>query len=139
MIGIMSNRPVHFEIHVDNPERAIKFYQDVFDWKFQKWGPDDKPYWMVMTADKGSKEPGINGGLLPRPKECKPLESGAALNAYACTMQVENIDEIIKKIEAAGGKLAMPKFALSGMAWQAYYIDTEGNIFGIHQPDVNAK
>ena len=33
----------------------------------------------------------------------------------------------------------MPKFALPGMAWQGYYIDTEGNTFGIHQPDVNAK
>jgi hypothetical protein len=25
------------------------------------------------------------------------------------------------------------------MAWQGYYKDTEGNIFGIHQPDPNAK
>jgi hypothetical protein len=29
--------------------------------------------------------------------------------------------------------------ALAGMAWQAYYIDTEQNIFGIHQVDPNAK
>ena len=40
---------------------------------------------------------------------------------------------------ANGGKVAMPKYALPGMAWQGYYIDTEGNIFGIHQPDENAK
>lgn len=54
-------------------------------------------------------------------------------------MQVENYDDIEKKILAAGGKVAMPKFAMIGMAWQGYYIDTEGNTFGIHQPDVNAK
>jgi predicted enzyme related to lactoylglutathione lyase len=32
----------------------------------------------------------------------------------------------------------MPKFALPGMAWQGYFVDTEGNTFGIHQPDENA-
>jgi hypothetical protein len=24
------------------------------------------------------------------------------------------------------------------MAWQGYFVDTEGNTFGIHQPDENA-
>jgi predicted enzyme related to lactoylglutathione lyase len=33
----------------------------------------------------------------------------------------------------------LPKFAIAGMAWQAYYKDTEGNIFGIHQADKAAK
>lgn len=44
-----------------------------------------------------------------------------------------------KKIEDAGGTVALPKHALTGIAWQAYYKDTEGNIFGIHQPDKNAQ
>jgi hypothetical protein len=34
--------------------------------------------------------------------------------------------------------VALPKSALPGMAWQGYYLDTEGNTFGIHQPDPNA-
>ena len=34
------------------------------------------------------------------------------------------------KILENGGKVAMPKYALPGMAWQGYFIDTEGNIFG---------
>ena len=38
-----------------------------------------------------------------------------------------------------GGKVAMPKFALAGMAWQGHYLDTKGNTFGIHQADTNAK
>lgn len=129
------NRVVHFEIQAENIERAAKFYRDVFGWTIEKW--EGMEYWMIMTAEKDSKEPGINGGLLPR-KGGAPVE-GAAVNAYVCTMQVDNIDDIIKKIEAAGGTLALPKFAFPGMAWQAYYKDTEGNIFGIHQTDVNAK
>ena len=131
----MADRVVHFEIHADKPERAIKFYQDVFGWKMEKWG--EHPYWMVMTAEKDSKEPGINGGLLPR-KGFAP-QDGEPVNAYVCTVQVISIDETIKKIELAGGRVALPKFAFPGMAWQAYYKDTEGNIFGIHQPDKTAQ
>jgi predicted enzyme related to lactoylglutathione lyase len=129
------NRIAHFEIQVDDPERAMTFYKSVFGWDFQKWG--EQSYWMIMTAEKDSKEAGINGGLLPRPAKTPPAECGT--NAYVCTALVENYDEIAKKIEAAGGKVAMPKFALPGMAWQGYFIDTEGNTFGIHQPDPSAK
>mgnify|MGYP001590433649 CR=1 FL=1 len=129
------NRIVHFEIHAEDPKRAIRFYQDVFGWKLSQWG--EQQYWMVMTAEKDSTEPGINGGLLIRKGEA-PAE-GQAVNAYVCTMQVDNIDEMIVKVEAHGGKVALQKFAFPGMAWQAYYKDTEGNIFGLHQPDVNAK
>jgi predicted enzyme related to lactoylglutathione lyase len=131
----MKNRVVHFEIQADNPERAMKFYQDVFAWNFQQWG--DQKYWIIMTAEKDSKEPGINGGLLPRPAKLPSQQCGA--NAYVCTVQVDNFDETARKIAAAGGAVAMPKFALPGMAWQGYFIDPEGNTLGVHQPDKNAK
>ncbi len=136
----MSNRPVHFEIQADDLERAKKFYGDVFGWNFEKWESKGSPapeYWMIMTAEKDSKEMGINGGLLQRPCPAPALNQGT--NAYTCTMMVENIDDIGKKIMKAGGKVAMPKFAFPGMAWQAYYVDTEGNTFGLHQLDKNAK
>ena len=130
------NRVVHFEIQAEKPERAAKFYREIFGWKIEKWsGPMD--YWMVMTAEKDSKELGINGGLLPRPAKAPLQECGA--NAFVCTIQVENFDETARKIKAAGGKVAMPKFAIPKMAWQGYFLDTEGNTFGIHQPDENAK
>jgi predicted enzyme related to lactoylglutathione lyase len=129
------NRIVHFEIHAENPDRAISFYKEVFGWQIDKWG--DMDYWMVMTAEKDSTVAGINGGLLLR-KGPAPVE-GQAVNAFVCTVQVDNIDEVIAKVEKAGGVVAMPKFAFSGMAWQAYYKDTEGNIFGLHQVDTNAK
>ncbi len=127
------NRVVHFEIQVDEPERAIKFYKDVFGWQIEKFTGDlGSDYWMVMTADKDSKEMGINGGLLKRP--CKAPAAGSGTNAYVCTIVVENFDEIAKKIVVAGGVMAMPKFAIADMAWQGYFLDTEGNTFGIHEP-----
>jgi len=128
------NRVVHFEIQVDQAERAMKFYADVFGWEFTQWG--EKPYWMAMTAPKESTEPGINGGLLPRP--AKTPGEGCGTNAFVCTVQVDNFDEMEQKILAAGGIVAMPKFALPKMAWQGYFLDTEGNTFGLHQADENA-
>lgn len=130
------NRVVHFEIQVDDPERAIKFYRDVFGWQIDKWGDSEMEYWVVMTAEKDSKEPGISGGLLKRPSETP--KAGCGANAFVCTVLVEDFDATAEKIEAAGGKVALPKFPLAGMAWQGYFLDTEGNTFGIHQPDENA-
>jgi uncharacterized protein len=132
----MSNRIVHFEIHAGDPERAMKFYQDVFGWKFPRW-MEDPPYWGIMTAEENSKEPGINGGLMNR-RESAPTD-GAPVNAFVCTILVASYDLTHEKIIKAGGTIAFPKHAIPGMAWQGYYKDTEGNIFGIHQPDVNAK
>ncbi|MFZ2682076.1 MAG: VOC family protein [Patescibacteria group bacterium] len=127
------NRVVHFEIHADDIERARAFYTEVFGWEISQWSGMD--YWMVMTAPKDSPEPGINGGLLQRPA---PI-MGMGMNAFVCTIQVEDIDAIIAKLEAHKCEVAMSKFAFPGMAWQAYYKDTEGNVFGIHQADANAK
>ncbi len=135
------NRIAHFEIHADDIPRAVNFYKNVFGWEFQEWTGGDKPYWMIMTdsknspqaADKDSKEVGINGGLLKRPEGCKPVEKGQAVTGFVCTAVVENYDETAKKILENGGIEALPKFEIAGMAWQGYYLDSEKNIFGIHQ------
>lgn len=132
----MSNRIVHFEIHASDLERAKKFYQGVFGWEFPLW-MEEPPYWGVMTADEGSKEPGINGGLITRRGDAP--QDGGPVNAYVCTVQVDSYDDIHDRILNAGGTVALQKYAIPGMAWQGYYKDTEGNIFGVHQPDENAK
>lgn len=131
----MKSRVAHFEIQAADPEKAAKFYTDVFGWEITKWEGGDFEYWMVMTGERD--EPGgINGGLLRRNGPA-PVE-GASVNAYVCTITVESYDECHTKIEKAGGKNVVPKAALKGMAWQGYYKDPEGNIFGIHQPDEKA-
>jgi uncharacterized protein len=132
----MSNRIVHFEIYVTDLNRAMAFYESVFGWTFPKW-MEEPPYWGVMTAPQGSIEPGINGGLLIR--QGPAPQNGQAVSAYVCTVQVDSYDEIHEKIITAGGSVALPKYALVGMAWQGYYKDTEGNIFGVHQADTTAK
>lgn len=129
-------RIVHFEIHVDDMERAKKFYGEAFGWRFEDWSDyAGTPYFGAVTGD--ADQLGINGALMLR-KGPSP-EPGQPMNGYTCTIGVEDYDAAEEKILNLGGKVALSKYALPGMAWQGYYIDTEGNILGIHQPDENAK
>lgn len=129
------NRPVHFEIHVDDMQRAVDFYTAAFGWQFQDWSEyAGMPY---MGAVTGDAEMGINGALMQR--QGGAPDPQAAMKGAVLTMGVADYDEAEAKILAAGGTLAMPKYALPGMAWQGYYLDTEGNVVGIHQPDENAR
>lgn len=129
------SRVVHFEIHVDDPDRAMTFYSVALGWQFQDYADfTGSPYWGVITGPEDA--PGINGGLLRRPVAAS--KPGAGLNAFVCTVQVDDYDGTEAKILAAGGSVALPKAALQGMAWQGYYLDTEGNTFGLHQADENA-
>ena len=119
-------RVVHFEFAADNPERAVKFYAQVFGWKIQKWeGPQD--YWLVNTGD--DKQPGINGGLM------RPQGPQRVVNV----VDVPSVDEFTGKIAKSGGKVVVPKMPIPGVGYLAYCQDTEGNTFGIMQADQNAK
>ncbi|MBE7323717.1 VOC family protein [Nocardioides sp. Y6] len=129
------SRVVHFEIQADDLERAMRFYGDVFGWEFQDYGAvTGSPYWGVVTGP--DDELGINGGLLGRPTGAPTPEQGT--NAFVCTVGVADYDATESAILRTGGQVALPKTALPGMAWQGYYLDTEGNTFGIHQPDPDA-
>jgi predicted enzyme related to lactoylglutathione lyase len=123
-------RVIHFELSADEPERAVKFYEEVFGWQTKKWdGPQS--YWLLMTGDK--QQPGIDGGLMRRSDN--PLPSHLATN----TIDVPSVDEYTEKITAHGGKVVIPKGTVPGVGYVAYCEDTEGNVFGLMQFDHSVK
>ena len=127
------NRVVHFSINCDDPQRAILFYQKVFDWTIKKWEGQGMDYWMIMTGTK--EEPGIDGGLSKR------KEAGAcacADQAIICTIGVESIDDMTAKVIANGGTVVMPKMELMKAGWFTSCKDTKGNIFSLTQATVPA-
>lgn len=126
-------RPVHFEIHAGEPARAIAFYEQLFGWTFTSWGGGGMEYWLVVTGPDG--EPGINGGLMRRQG---PVD-GTAVIGYICTVQVDSVDASLARGLALGASVAVPKMPIPGVGWLAYLKDTEGNIFGITQPDAAAR
>lgn len=123
-------RVVHFEIHAESPERAARFYESAFGWKLSHIPALD--YWMIATGDG----PGIDGGLLRR-RGPAPAE-GQPVNAFVCTLGVDDLDAALGAGAQAGGVLAVPRMAIPGVGYIAYMKDTEGNIFGLHQADPGA-
>lgn len=127
-------RPVHFEVHAADPVRALTFYTSVFDWKSEDWSEYTGSAYFGLLTGEGM---GINGAIIQRRGE-NP-EVGGPVAGAVITIGVASYEEITEQILAAGGAVALPKQALPGMAWQGYFHDTENNIFGIHQPDPEAK
>ena len=122
------NKVVHFEIPFENEERA-KFYQSAFGWQIFK--SPDMDYNMVTTVETDQqtmvpKTPGaINGGLMKR---------DAATGSHpVVVIDVPNVDAHLKQIEAAGGKVVMPKMDVGEVGLYARVTDTEGNVIGIWQ------
>ena len=118
-------RPIHFEIPADNPERAIAFYSAALDWRAERF--PDAEYWLVKTGAEG--EPGIDGGISRRrdPEE-RPTN----------VMGVASVAAAMQRIEAAGGRITVPRMAIPGVGWVAYALDTEGNPFGVFRADPEA-
>lgn len=119
------NRIVHFDIHASDIDALQKFYEAVFDWKFTDMGPQMNGYRLIRTGEGA----GIDGGMDPR-RGPAPTP-GAAVNAYTCTIEVDDIDAIIAKITEAGGIIVVEKTPIPGVGFLAYAKDPDGNIFGV--------
>ena len=120
-------RVIHFEINADNPQRAVKFYKEVFGWEMTKWEGQEE-YWLISTGKED--EPGINGAIMHR-----FMPEATSVN----TIGVENLDEYIAKVKTQGGSIVRPKEKIPGVGYFVYCRDTENNLFGIIQEDENVK
>jgi predicted enzyme related to lactoylglutathione lyase len=123
----MDHTIVHFEIPADDVEKLRKFYSALFGWKIEKT-PGPMEYFGIQTVpvnDKGMPvRPGVNGGMMKKQNpEHKPVNYVA----------VESVDEYVKKIEALGGRVIVPKMEVPGIGWWASALDPEGNQFAIMQ------
>jgi predicted enzyme related to lactoylglutathione lyase len=124
------NAPAYFEIQADDCAGAMRFYRELFGWSFERVEGLPIEYWRIETD-------GPRGGLLKRPAKTPPPQHGT--NAYVCSMEVADFDAAARKAETLGAVVALPKFAVPGICWQGYFVDTEGNTFGVFQPDVTAE
>lgn len=117
------SRVVHFEINADEPERAVKFYSTVFGWKIEKWGVEE--YWLASTGEKS--DPGIDGAIQKR-----TTPGATTMN----TIGVDSLTETLAKITARGGKIIQADTPIPGVGMWALCQDTEGNPFGVLQPEM---
>jgi len=123
----MPNNLMSFGITVDDVQRARRFYEQVFAWRFEPWGPPD--FYLVHTGD--DQHPGVQG-LMHKRRE--PV-TGKGMTGYECTIAVDDIDATIRAIEANGGTIVMQKFHIPTVGSGVYFHDTEGNFVGAMQPE----
>jgi len=109
---------VHIDLPAEDLERAMKFYSELFNWKFTGL-PGGMDYYFIDFDDE---EGSLRGGMGKRG------EVGQGMTNY---IGVSNIDDSIKDVEKAGGKVIVPKQTVPGRGHMAVCLDTEGNRFGI--------
>ena len=112
------NRPVHFEILAEHPEKVASFYRSVFDWKIENW-QGGEAYWLVDTGP--GEAPGIHGAIMKREFP----------QAIINTVEVDSLEETLKKVEAAGGKKVHGPNQIPGIGIHAYCADPDGILFGV--------
>ena len=116
---------VHFEIPADDVARAKEFYRSVFDWQLQDMPEMDYTIVQTTAVDENQMPTGpgaINGGLMRRSQETP---------APVLTIDVESVDQALKHVEAAGGRVVRPRTEIPGMGAFAYFTDPEGNTLGL--------
>lgn len=118
-------RVVHFDIPVDDPDRAGTFYREALGWKVEQYGPVE--YWLLTTGSEPGA--GAEGAMAPRAQ---------APEGVIVYFDVDDIDAAIARVEGAGGGVATEKVSIPESGWSAHVRDSEGNLIGLFQADPEA-
>jgi len=118
------NPVVHFEMPYHDRERKAEFYKSTFGWQTQMMGEEMGNYVLATTTDTGEygpKNPGaINGGFFQN-KSDWPAQYPSVV------ISVEDIDEAIRNVNTAGGKILGEPMEIPGVGQYVSFLDTEGN------------
>ena len=112
----------HFDIGVDDVDRATKFYTELFGWRVEASPARD--YWLIYTQE------GAGGGIMKRQNPDQRITD---------YFGVTSAQEFSDKVQRLGGKVIVPKTAVSNMGYFVVCLDTEGNVFGLWEDDPQAK
>jgi len=116
----MPNNIAHFDIPADDVDRARRFYERVFRWHFEPWGPPD--FYLIRTGTIA--EPGIHGSLS---KRNAPL-AGSGRTGFECTISVDDLGAIKAAVVANGGTIVFDEYEIVGVGRMIRFEDTEGNV-----------
>lgn len=116
-----------FEIPVSDMDRAIKFYEAVFGYQFHRQPMGDLDMAWFPWAENG---PGAAGSLVYHKEWYRPSSQGVVIYFSS---PAGDLDTELSKVEAAGGKVLMPKKLITEeIGYMAVFSDTEGNTLALH-------
>ena len=116
----MSGKVVHFEIPIDDSDRAVAFYRLALGWDLEQWGPLE--FWNTRIGEGE----GIEGALAKRAPESPGL---------IFYISVDDIETALRAIEAAGGRRLTEAMPIPTFGFSAHFEDSEGNRVGLFQAD----
>ncbi|MGN6245546.1 MAG: VOC family protein [Motilibacteraceae bacterium] len=125
-LEVTVSKIVHFELPVDDPERASAFYGAVLGWQVDQY--EGQPYWLVRGGPEDER--GADGALVKR---------GELHRAPVLIAGVADVDAVLDAVVQHGGSVVHGKEPVVGMGWSAYLEDPEGNVLGVFQPDMGAR
>ena len=115
-----------FEIAVSDMERAIKFYETVFEYKLERHQMGSLDMAWFPFADV----PGAPGSLVYHKDFYKPSADGTLIY-FTC--HSGDLANELAKVETAGGKIMVPKTHIAeDIGYMAVCEDTEGNRIALH-------
>jgi predicted enzyme related to lactoylglutathione lyase len=109
----------HIEVPVDDLERGMRFYREVFGWTFE--GNDQMPGYFLYRTPSGEFGGGMGARDTNAPHEIRNY------------LQVTSVDDTLARVAEFGGTTIEPKTDIPGFGWFAVITDSEGNAFGIFQ------
>ncbi len=113
-----------FEISVSDLQRAKAFYSKILGIEM----PEAEMMGMKMAFFPAENGNGKVSGALTLSEYHKPSTEGARLYLN-CN---PDLSPTLVRIEAEGNKVTLPKTAIPGAGYMAFFIDTEGNLIGLH-------
>lgn len=127
----MANNLKHFAINADDLPRARRFYERVFGWRFEPWGPPG--FYLIATGTE--QEPGVQGALQGR----RELVPGKPMIGFECTIGVDDVDKVAAAVQSNGGRILMEKTTIVGVGDLIFFEDPEGNVAGAMRYDDKAE
>ncbi|MDR3704107.1 MAG: VOC family protein [Candidatus Sulfopaludibacter sp.] len=122
----------HFAINADDLPRARRFYENVFGWRFQAWGP---PGFYMIDSESAPMSVALRGSLQQR----RELVPGLRTNAFECTISVNDIQKAADAVVANGGTIVMQVCTLAGIGRLFFFQDPDGNQAGAMHYDEAAQ
>ena len=115
----------HFAINADDVPAALRFYGNVFGWRFNEYGPEG--FYQLRPPEGGD----VMGALQPR----RELAPGQPTIGYECTFAVPDVDAVVAAVLANGGRILMEKTTIPGVGDLVFFADPSGNVAGAMRYD----
>lgn len=124
------NHLAHFAINTDDVEATRTFYEAVFGWKFNPYGPPG-----FYQIDLGSQPVTMIGGLQKR----RSLVPGVQTRGFECTIAVASLNQTEAMLRERGATIVLERSTIPQVGHLLFFEDPGGNFVGAMEFDPSGE